>query len=104
MAGTERNKVKEKLKSKATRSYWTSIEKQCYLLMEHIDAWGNTELFEKTQKAWRSAIHKSAREAYIAACGQETPRQIRAFALGWGKLFMEKKAETEEPNNEGGEE
>jgi CRISPR system Cascade subunit CasA len=94
------------LHSKATRSYWTAIEKQRHLLMSHVDAWGNTELFEATQKAWRSAIHKSAREAYITACGQETPRQIRAFALGWKKLFMEKKAVTEdqEPNTDGGEE
>jgi len=103
MAGKDRNKLKEKLTSKATRSYWTAIEKQRHLLMVHVESW-ETKTFETTHNAWRTAIHKSAREAYISACGQETPRQIRAFALGWKKLFMEKKPETEEQNTDGGEE
>jgi len=73
--------------------------------MNHIDSW-QTESFDASQKAWRSVIHKSAREAYISACGQETPREIRAFALGWKKLFMEKKNDNEDPNQnlDGGEE
>ncbi|MBN1577056.1 MAG: type I-E CRISPR-associated protein Cse1/CasA [Chitinispirillaceae bacterium] len=98
--------LKKLLHSKATRSYWTAIEKQRQLLMSIVDAWGNTELFDATQKVWRTAIHKSAREAYISACGQETSRQIRAFALGWKKLIMEEKNKTEieEQNNDGGEE
>jgi CRISPR system Cascade subunit CasA len=96
---------KDLLRSKATRSYWTAIEKQRYFLMNHIDSW-QTESFDASQKAWRSVIHKSAREAYISACGQETPREIRAFALGWKKLFMEKKNDNEDPNQnlDGGEE
>lgn len=92
-----------KLSANAFRFYWTAVEKQRHLLMALVDAWG-TESFESTQKAWREAVHKSAREAYIVACSQEAPRQIRAFALGWKKLFMEKKAEIEEQNTEGGEE
>lgn len=96
--------LKNLLYATATRSYWTTIEKCRHLLMAHINAIGTTEeKVESTQKAWRSAVHKAGREAYISTCGQETSRQIRAFALGWKKLFAEPKAKNEEPE-EGGEE
>jgi len=96
--------LKNLLYSTATRSYWTTVEKYRHLLMAHIDAIGTTEeKVESTQKTWRSAVHKAAREAYIAACGQETSRQIRAFALGWKKLFAEPKDKNEE-HEDGGEE
>jgi CRISPR system Cascade subunit CasA len=99
--------LKAQLHSKATRSYWTTIEKQRHLLMAYIDVFDVDDKYEAAQKAWHDAIHKAAREAYITACGQETPRQIRAFALGWKKLFTEKKNDTEneeQQNNDGGEE
>lgn len=104
-AGKKKFALKNLLYSTATRSYWTTVEKRRHLLMAHIDAIGTTEeQVESTQKAWRSAVHKAAREAYIAACGQETPRQIRAFALGWKKLFVEPKDKVKEEQEEGGEE
>jgi CRISPR system Cascade subunit CasA len=104
MAGKDRKKLEDKLCSKATRTYWTAIEKQRHLLMSYVDVFNEADKYEAAQKTWRTAIHKSARDAYISACGQETPRQIRAFALGWGKLFFEKKAKNEIQNNDGGEE
>jgi len=99
-------KEKDLLHSKATRSYWTAIEKQRHLLMAYVDLFDVDEKYQAAQKVWRGAIHKAAREAYITACGKETPREIRAFALGWKKLFMEKKPETEneDQNSDGGEE
>lgn len=103
MAKKDRNKLKAQLHSKATRSYWTAIEKHRHLLMEYVGVF-DTDKYDEPLKAWHNAIHKSARDAYISACGQETPRQIRAFALGWKKLFMKKKTENEEQNNDGGEE
>jgi CRISPR system Cascade subunit CasA len=93
---------KDILHAKATRSYWTAIEKQRGLLMAYVDVF-DTEKSDEPKQAWRAAIHSAARSAYSASCGQETPRQIRAFALGWKKLFMEKKPETDEPTNEGDE-
>jgi CRISPR system Cascade subunit CasA len=104
IAKKDRNKLKAKLQSKATRSYWTAIEKQRHLLMAYVDVFDDNSKYEAAQKAWRNAIHQAARDAFISACGQETPRQIRAFALGWKKLFIEKKTDNEEQNNEGGEE
>ena len=102
-AGKNKFALKNLLYSTVTRSYWTAIEKCRHLLMAHINAIGTTEEeVESTQKIWRSAVHKAAREAYIAACGQETPRQIRAFALGWKKLFAEPKDKNEK-QEDGGE-
>lgn len=101
-AGKDKNALKRQLHSTATRHYWTAVEKYRHLLMAHIDAIG-TDQIEPTQKAWRSAAHKAAREAYAAACGQETPRQIRAFALGWKKLFVESKSKDVEEQERGDE-
>lgn len=84
----DRWKLKEKLRAAAAHHYWTAVEKNRPLLMAHVEAIGTTaEAVEKTRDAWHKAVHGAAREAYALACGQETPRQIRAFALGLGKLF-----------------
>ncbi len=47
-----------------------------------------------TREAWRKMLFKAAIEAYRIACGQETPREIRAFAKGWQK-FLKTKEEPE---------
>ncbi|MBI5359561.1 MAG: type I-E CRISPR-associated protein Cse1/CasA [Planctomycetes bacterium] len=98
-------KVKDVLHAKVTQAYWTAVEKQRYLLMRCVEAFG-TDKLEQARQIWGQVLHKAARDAYIVACGQETPRQIRAFALGWKKLFAEKKVEEEkeEQNTDGGEE
>jgi len=103
-AGKDRNKLKAKLHSLAMRFYWTAIEKQRHLLMECVDAFGTDDLEPKRQ-AWGKVVNKAARDAYVAACGQETPRQIRAFALGWKKLFSEEPSENvdQEEAETGGE-
>ncbi|MBU2102802.1 MAG: type I-E CRISPR-associated protein Cse1/CasA [Candidatus Omnitrophota bacterium] len=98
-------KIEYALHAKVTRAYWTAVEKQRYLLTACVDAFG-TDGLEPARQVWGKALHKAARDAYTVACGQETPRQIRAFALGWKKLFAEKKAVdvNEEQNTDGGEE
>jgi CRISPR system Cascade subunit CasA len=93
--------LKDKLHATATRHYWTAVEKLRPLLMAHVETIGTTaEAVEKTRKTrneWRKAVHGAAREAYRLACGQDTPRQMRAFALGWSKLFAKPKTESEQP-------
>jgi len=85
--------------STAMRHYWTAVEKKRSLLMAHVEAIGtNAKAVEKTRDAWRKAVHGAARQAYALACGQETPRQIRAFALGLGKLFAKQQThDAQEP-------
>ena len=75
--------------STAIRSYWTTVEKLLPLLWAHVGSIGATaEAVKMTSAVWRRAVHAAARDAYRLACGQETPRQMRAFALGWDRLFV----------------
>lgn len=88
-AGKHLGKLKVKLHSIATSHYWTAVEKKLGLLMAHIDAIG-TDNAESSLKEWRAMLFSSACDAYRMACGQSTPRQIRAFAKGWQKLTAAK--------------
>ncbi len=84
--------------SNAINIYWTTVEKNLPLLLNHIEAIGTLDA-EPSCKVWRKLLYNAAREAYRIACGQETPRQIRAFAKGWEKLTT-KKDEPESDTNE----
>lgn len=84
-AGKDKGKLQFQLHSKATRHYWTAVESNLTLLMIHIEAVG-TDSAIPTRNDWRKMLFISACDAYRVACGQETPRQIRAFAKGWQKL------------------
>ncbi len=84
-AGASKGKLKAKLHFIATTHYWTTVEKNLPLLMAHIEAIGSEDAIP-TRDAWRKMLFASAREAYRIACGQGTPRQMRAFAKGWQKL------------------
>ena len=99
-AGSSKWKLKERLHSNATTHYWTAIEKKLPLLMTHIEAIGSNEAIP-TQKTWRKMLFASACEAYRITCGQETPRQMKAFAKGWLRLtgkMDESKTQTNESN------
>lgn len=88
------------LHSIATLHYWTTAEKNLPLLMSHINAIGSANS-EPTLKVWRAMLYNVAREAYRLACGQETPRQMRAFVKGWEKLTMTKdKPDTDQDKEE----
>lgn len=109
MAGANKNQLRGQLHATATRHYWTAVEKLRPLLMDHIQVIGTTaEAMEETQKRWRKTVRSAAYESYKLACGQETPRQMRAFALGWAKLVSRPKkdqntdqnADTETPETE----
>lgn len=81
----EQSALKDRLAQCAFLSYWTTVERDLTLLMNHIEAIG-TDAAIPTRGAWRKALFSAACEAYRTACGQETPRQMRAFAKGWQKL------------------
>jgi len=77
--------LKDRLAQTALLSYWTTVEKNLPLLMTHIEAIG-TDAAIPAREEWRRRLFSAACEAYRISCGQETPRQMRAFAKGWQKL------------------
>jgi CRISPR system Cascade subunit CasA len=88
-AGASKRELKTKLHSIANTHYWTTVEKNLPLLMAHIEAIG-TDNAVPTRDAWWNMLFASACDAYRTACGQETSRQIRAFAEGWKRLLNQK--------------
>ncbi len=88
-AGKDVGKLKTKLHSIATSHYWTAVEKNLGLLMAHIETIG-TDKAISSHEEWRRMLFTSACDAYRVACGQETSRQIKAFAKGWQKLTATK--------------
>lgn len=111
--------LRDKLHATATRHYWTAVEKLGPLLMDYIVAIGMpqqtleqiesaTEKSQEAQVLWQKAVFRSAYDSYRLTCGQETPRQMRAFAFGLSKLGGKSKgqhaeaqsAKTEEPDME----
>jgi CRISPR system Cascade subunit CasA len=97
-AGPSKGELKAKLHGIATTHYWTTVEKSLPLLMAHIEAIG-TDNSRPTREAWRRMLFAAACDAYRTACGQGTPRQVRAFAEGWKRL-MNRKTETEPSEKE----
>jgi CRISPR system Cascade subunit CasA len=86
----DRWKLKEKLRATATKHFWTSVEKLRSLLLVHIETLGTTaEAVGHSRARWRKAVWAAAFDAYRLSCGQDTPRQIRAFALGLSRLTGE---------------
>lgn len=96
-AGQGKAELRAKLHSSATIHYWTSVERNLSLLMAHIKAIG-TEAIEPTRDAWHKMLFKSALDAYRIACGQDTPRQIKAFAKGWQELTSTKEKPESDTN------
>ncbi len=88
-AGPAKRKLKARLHENGTNHYWTSVEKNLPLLMAHVKALDTDDAIS-TRNNWRKLLYVSARDAYELACGQETPRQRRAFAKGWQKLIFKK--------------
>lgn len=86
----DRWKLKERLRETATKHFWTSVEKLRPLLLAHIETLGTTaDAVEQSRAHWRKAVWAAAFEAYRLSCAQDTPRQIRAFAVGMGRLTGE---------------
>ncbi len=93
--------LKKQLRQRANQHFWTPVEKSRDLLITHVESVG-TGSVEATRKVWRAAVHRSAREAYELTCGQESARQLRAFAMGWNRLFAAS-FETPPPGGTSGE-
>jgi CRISPR system Cascade subunit CasA len=72
----------------ATVQFWTDIEQVVPHLLELAAEPGKLGLkLEWHKTSWGQTVWSSAREAYERACPHETPRQMRAYALGLGTLF-----------------
>jgi len=77
-----------KVQSNAAVQFWTDIERAVPRLMEVAAAPESLGLKSEWHKtAWGQSVWHAARTAYERTCPHETPRQIRAFALGLKTLF-----------------
>lgn len=83
---------KEKVHSHACAHFWTEVEQKVSSLMAVAENtsllgtdmnWGGTE--------WGRVVLRAARSAFDRACPHETPRQIRAYAIGQ-KLLVARNA------------
>jgi len=84
-AGASQTALKAKLHAQATTHYWTTVEGNLDLLFTHVAAFG-TAAAAPTLEAWRKQLFRAAIEAYGLVCGQDSPRQLRAFVKGLQKL------------------
>jgi CRISPR system Cascade subunit CasA len=74
---------RQQIQSNAAAQFWTDIEHAVPRLLEVATApetLGTKSEWNKT--AWGQSVWRFARAAYEHACPHETPRQIRAYALG----------------------
>lgn len=102
-AGPAKSELKARLHAVATTHYWTNVEKNLSLLMAHIKALDSGDAIS-IRDIWRKMLFTAACDAYKTACGQETPRQMRAFAKGWRKLTAPKEETESNITNETTEE
>jgi CRISPR system Cascade subunit CasA len=82
-----RNRRKQ-IQSSAAAQFWTDIESAVPRLLEVAaapESLGPNREWHKT--TWGQSVWRAARAAYERACPRETPRQIRAYALGLNALF-----------------
>ncbi len=84
-AGPSKKELKAQLVSLAAEHYWTRVESNLHLLFGMIEKVGS-DLYPSAEKEWQTLLRQTARDAYSCACGQSTPRQVKAFAQGWGIL------------------
>jgi CRISPR system Cascade subunit CasA len=85
-AGKDKGKVLMRLRSAASRYYWTAVEKSLDYLMVYADKAGLQQDASDEQVAWRKSLFVAACDAYRAACTPQTAREMKAFALGMSKL------------------
>jgi hypothetical protein len=79
---------RQQVQSNAAAQFWTEIERAVPRLMEVAAAPESLGLKSEWHKtAWGQSVWRSARAAYERACPHETPRQIRAYALGLKTLL-----------------
>ncbi|OGV64080.1 MAG: type I-E CRISPR-associated protein Cse1/CasA [Lentisphaerae bacterium RIFOXYB12_FULL_65_16] len=91
------------VKQKATTHYWTAVEQHVSDLLVIVEnpallgpdlahpTWGTTE--------WGQGIFRAVRAAYDLACPHQTPRQMKAHALGLRALFAKSASHAEADAN-----
>jgi CRISPR system Cascade subunit CasA len=79
---------RNKVQGKSIVRFWTDIEQAVSQLLEVAE---NPEKLEPTREwrktDWGQSVLSALRAAYEWACPHETPRQIKAYALGLKRLF-----------------
>ena len=93
---------RQQIQSNAGARFWTEVEQALPHLLgvaEKPEKLGQPPEWHKTD--WGKAVSSAMRAAVERACPHETPRQIRAYALGLKTLFT---APAELTEIEGGKE
>ncbi len=87
---------RQQLQTNATAQFWTDIEYGVPRLLEVAVTPGSLGLKAEWHKTeWGRSVWSAARAGYERACPHETPRQIRAYALGLALLFTAPAEHTE---------
>jgi CRISPR system Cascade subunit CasA len=79
---------RRQIRINAAAQFWTDIESVVPRLLEVVaapESLGFKADWHKT--GWGQSVWRAARAAYERACPHDTPRQIRAYALGLNALF-----------------
>lgn len=77
--------LRYKLCEPALLAFWTFSEKRLPKLFAYINSIGTDEA-NVLHSLWRNDIFRSALSSYSLVCAKETPRQMKAFVLGYKKL------------------
>ncbi|MGA2608833.1 MAG: type I-E CRISPR-associated protein Cse1/CasA [Terriglobia bacterium] len=100
LKGTEKDRLRH-LSAAACTNFWTDVELAVPHLVEIAENPGKLGLHSEWHKTdWGKAVWSAIRAAYEHACPHETPRQIRAYALGLKALFAEPAAKDVAETNE----
>jgi len=86
-AGPKKGELLAQLRGHAARHYWTRLENHRDLLLRYVELFPSEDSL-KALKNWQAVVNDAVREAFRLVCGMETPRQMRAYALGWDKLTI----------------
>jgi CRISPR system Cascade subunit CasA len=79
---------RRQIRSNVAAQFWTDMENAVFRLLEIAAAPESIGLnFEWHKTAWGQTVWRAARASYEHACPHETPRQLRAYALGLKTLF-----------------
>lgn len=90
---------RQQIQNKVTAQFWTDIEQSVTQLLNvaaNPERLGMKNEWHKTD--WGKAVWAAMSAAYEVACPHDTPRQVRAYALGLNTLYSApKKGEETEP-------
>jgi CRISPR system Cascade subunit CasA len=71
---------------RARRFFWTAVEQHVPLLLKAAENPATVGDWKETE--WGKKVRQAAEDAYERTCPSQTPRQIEAFAIGRGFLFL----------------